>query len=268
MSFTVDLTTQQYEWIVTTFSFAIGVMGIASLFFFSQRTEVLPRYRASIMILSLTSAIATYNYVRLYSAWREAAVAVDGLVMRTGAPYNDCFRYADWLTTVPLLLVAFVSVLDLPLRQVRMRSILLGLLGIEMIVLGYFGQTATNAETRWLWFGFGMIPFMIIQFQLYGTLGKTINKQPPGARLAIRMARLGLTLSWPIYAIVYVLPLLGLSGPTVFVGIQIGYAVADIMAKAFYGTLIWMAAMDKSGVRTELPEWQPASARSLVKQIG
>ena len=268
MSFTVDLTTQQYEWIVTTFSFAIGVMGIASLFFFSQRKEVLPRYRVSIIILSLISAVATFNYVMIYLSWREAAVVTNDSVMRTGVPYNDIYRYADWLTTVPLLLVAFVCVLDLPLRQVRMRSILLGLLGAEMVVLGYFGQVATSAEARWLWFGIGMIPFMIIQFQLYGTLGKVIDKQPSGARLAIKMARLGFTLFWPIYAIVYVLPLLGLTGPTVFVGIQIGYAVADIASKAFYGTLIWMAAMDKSGVRTELPEWQPASARSLTNPIG
>ena len=268
MSFTVDLTTQQYEWIVTTFLFAIGVMGVASLFFFSQRKEVLPRYRVSIMLLGLIGAIATFNYVMIYLSWREAAIITGDVVMRTGVPYNDIHRYADWLTTVPLLLVAFVCVLDLPLRQVRMRSILLGMLGAEMVVLGYFGQMATTAEARWLWFGMGMIPFLIIQIQLYGTLGKAINKQPPGARLAIKMARLGFTLFWPVYAVVYVLPLVGLAGPTVFVGIQIGYAVADIASKALYGTLIWMAAVDKSGVRAEPPEWQPASARSLTKQIG
>ena len=190
---------------------------------------------------------------------------MDGVVTRTGTPYSDAFRYADWLTTVPLLLVAFVCVLDLPLRQIRMRSLLLGLLGAEMIALGYFGQVATNAETRWVWFGIGMVPFLIIQVQLYGSLGKAVNEQPAAARQAVRMARLGLSLSWPIYAVVYVLPLLGLSGPFVFVGIQVGYAIADIMAKAFYGTLIWMAAVEKSGSRVEAPAWQPASARTLGK---
>ena len=67
MSLTVDLTSQQYELIVMVFSFAMGAMGISSVFFFSQRGEVLPRYRVSITLLSLVSAIAAYNYYRLYT---------------------------------------------------------------------------------------------------------------------------------------------------------------------------------------------------------
>ena len=68
-------------------------------------------------------------------------------------------------------------------------------------------------------------------------------------------------LSWPIYAIVYVLPLLGFKGSFVFVGIQAGYAFADISAKALYGVLIWTAASAKSSPRAESSVWHPASAR-------
>jgi bacteriorhodopsin len=259
----LGLSSDQFDLIGTVFSLAIGVMGIAGLFFFLQRSEVLPRYRTSMTLLCLVSVIATYNYVRLYSSWHESFVVLNGVITSTGVPYNDTFRYADWLTTVPLLLVAFVSVLDLPARLIRLRSTVLALLGAEMIALGYFGQVATNIETRWVWFGVGMIPFIIIMVQLYSNLGKAIEAEPAGARAAIKLARLGLLLSWPIYAIVYVLPLIGLKGSTVFVGIQVGYAVADITAKAFYGLFIWRAATAKSAPDIEIPVWQPASARSV-----
>ncbi len=257
----INLTGQQHELIMVVFSFAAGVMAISSIFFFSQRSEVLPRYRVSITLLSLVSLVAAYYYLRLYQAWREAAVVVDGVVSRTGVPYHDAYRYADWLTTVPLLLIAFACVLDLPPSQAKSRSLKLALLGAVMIALGYFGQVATTVETRWAWFCAGLVPYLFIQIQLYGALGRVIDDQPPAARMPIRMARLGLALSWPIYAVVYVLPLLDLSGPVVFVGIQVGYAAADIIAKAFYGILIWMAAVEKSGVRLETMNWQSASIR-------
>ena len=258
----INLTSQQYELILMVFSFATGVMGISSIFFFSQRTEVLPRYRVSMTLLSLVSLVAAYNYLRLYQAWREAAVVIDGIVSRTGAPYHDAYRYADWLTTVPLLLISFVCVLDLPRRQARSRGLSLALLGAVMVVFGYLGQGVTTVEMRWVWFCAGLIPFLIIQVQLYDALGGVISEQPPGARLTIKMARLGLSLSWPIYAAVYVLPLLDLSGPVVFLGIQVGYAAADIASKAFYGILIWLAAVEKSGPRLEALNWQSAPVQS------
>ena len=207
--------------------------------------------------------VATYNYARIYVSWHDAFAVVNGAVTSTGVPYTDTFRYADWLITVPLLLVAFVTVLDLPPRQIRLRSIILALLGAEMIAVGYPGQIATSIETRWLWFGVGMIPFVIILIQLFGSLGNAIEAEPAEGRTAIRLARLGLVLSWPVYAVVYVLPLLGFKGSFVFVGIQVGYALADISAKALYGVLIWSAASAKSARRAESSTWQPASARSV-----
>ena len=259
----LGLSLEQFDMIGMIFSTAIGVMGVAALFFFLQRSEVLPRYRMSVTLLCLVSVVATYNYVRLFSGWHESFAVMNGLVVSTGVPYVDAYRYADWLITVPLLLVSFVCVLDLPGRQIRLRSTVLALLGAEMIALGYPGQIATDVETRWVWFGVGMIPFLIILIQLYSGLRKTVEAEPAGARAAIKLARLGLLLSWPIYAIAYVLPLLGLKGSTVFVGVQAGYAVADITAKAFYGLSIWRAASAKSAPEPDIAAWLPASSRSV-----
>ena len=263
VALTLDLSVDQFELVGTVFSFAIGLMGIASLFFLLQRSEVAARYRMPVTLLCLISVVATYNYVRIYMSWHDAFAVVNGVVTSTGVPYNDTFRYADWLITVPLLLVAFVTVLDLPPRQVRLRAGILALLGAEMIALGYPGQIATNVEARWLWFGVGMIPFAIILIQLYGSLGQAVNAEPVEGRTAVKLARLGLVLSWPIYAVVYVLPLLGFKGSFVFVGIQAGYAFADISAKALYGVLIWTAAAAKSAPRAGSSAWHPASVRAV-----
>ncbi len=60
-----------------------------------------------------------------------------------GGFYNDIVRYADWLLTVPLLVIALILVLDMPARQARLRCLVLGVQAAEMILLGYAGQIST-----------------------------------------------------------------------------------------------------------------------------
>ena len=55
-----------------------------------------------------------------------------------------------------------------------------------------------------------------------------------------------LLLSWGVYPIAYILPLLNISGADAWVGKQIGYSVADIVAKAIYGLIIFSVARTKS----------------------
>ena len=45
--------------------------------------------------------------------------------------------------------------------------------------------------------------------------------------------------------------MLGVSGVTATAGEQIGYSVADVVAKAVFGVLIWAIAAEKSKVESE-----------------
>ncbi len=258
-----ELSLNQYNLIVTILSLAVGAMGVAAVFFFAQRSEVLPRYRLSLTLLSLVGLISAYNYYRLYETWQASFVIVNGVVRSTGVPYTDIFRYADWLLTVPLLLTAFVFVLDLSARQARLRSGVLVMLSVEMLALGYPGQIASNIETRWLWWGAAMMPFFIIFYQLYVGLAKTLNAEPMEARTLAKAARLVTVSTWSVYPVLFVLPLLGFTGSTMFIATEAGYAAADIMSKALVGVLICMAATSKSALRVEASGLSSAALRGM-----
>jgi len=50
---------------------------------------------------------------------------------------------------------------------------------------------------------------------------------------------------------VYIIKNVGLAGPTATMYEQIGYSVADVMAKAVFGVLIWAIANEKSRLEGE-----------------
>ena len=258
-----ELSLNQYNLIVTVFSLAIGALGIAGVFFFAQRSDVLPRYRLSLTLLGLVGLVGACNYYRLLESWQASFVIANGVVKSTGVPYNDIVRYADLLLTVPLLLTAFVFVLDLPARQARLRSGVLVMLSVEMLALRYPAQMTSSIETRWLWWGAAMVPFFIIFYQLYVGLAKTLNAEPTEARTLTKAARLVTIATWSVYPAMSVLPLLGFTGSTISVATEVGYAAADVMSKALVGVLICMAATSKSALRVEVSGLSSAALRGM-----
>lgn len=211
-------------------------------------------------LLGLVTMAATYSYVRLLDKWTQSFSVVNGIVQSTGLTYDDTYRYADWLLTVPLLLVAFVLSLDLPPKQARSRSIIFALLAVDMIATGYPGQIATTADARWFWWAVSMLPYTLIILQFYVGLAPAIRRQPAQARSLVISARSLTVLVWCFYPVVYALPLLEIGGTNAFIGIQIGYAAADIMAKAGYGVVLYMVVLRKSQL-TEQSMLPPSDAQ-------
>jgi len=52
--------------------------------------------------------------------------------------------------------------------------------------------------------------------------------------------------SWLTYPGVYIIKMVGISGASATCAEQIGYSIADIVAKAVFGVLIWAIAAAKS----------------------
>ncbi len=71
--------------------------------------------------------------------------------------------------------------------------------------------------------------------------------QPP---LTIKSARLLTFASWGFYPIVYMAPYANISGPDAETTIQLGYTLADLIAKAVVGILIYNIAVRKSALET------------------
>ena len=83
--------------------------------------------------------IATYHYFRIFNSWNDAfdvkfdAKENDYAVQLTGAPFNDAYRYVDWLLTVPLLLIELILVMGLPAEETASKAWSLGVASAMMV---------------------------------------------------------------------------------------------------------------------------------------
>jgi len=236
----------QYELVYNAFSFTIAVMGAATVFFFLSRSQVSPVYRTALTITGIVTMIAGYHYFRIFQSWESAFVIADGQVRLSGIKFNDAYRYVDWLLTVPLLLIELILVMRLSAEETMSKSVKLGLLAALMVILGYPGEISGDSGSRWMWWALAMIPFLIIVYDLFIGLRNSIASQHPTARGLVSTARWVVVISWCFYPVVYVFPMIGFSGGSAATAVQVGYTIADIVAKAMFGVLIYLIAARKS----------------------
>ncbi len=248
-----NLSSMQYMLVYNTFSFTIAAMFASFIFFIAARSQVGEKYRPALLISSLVVAIACYHYFRILNSWEAAFTLTNGEYVPSGKPFNDAYRYVDWMLTVPLLLVELIAVLALPKKD---REGLFGKLAIAaflMIILGYPGELTTEIVPRAIWGTLSSIPFVYILWVLWGKLGAALSSQPPHAQVLMKNIRLLLLFTWGFYPITYMFPMFGISAQSSVVGVQIGYAIADVLAKAFYGVMIYWIAFAKSEADGSLP---------------
>ena len=241
-----DLTAGQFSLVYNAFSFTFATMAAATLFLWISRSQVGPSYKTALTISGLVTAIAAYHYFRIFESWNAAYSLADGVVTTSHVGFNDAYRYVDWLLTVPLLLVELVLVMRLSEGETMSKALRLGSAAALMVALGYPGEIAGDNTTRAIWGTLSAIPFAYVMFELFKGLGDSIARQPDNVRELVKKARLLTFASWGFYPIVYMIPYTNLSGGTVVTGVQIGYTIADIVAKAGVGVLIYIIAVRKS----------------------
>ena len=253
-----DLSVFQYNMVDNIFSMTVATMGAAALFLFMSRSSVDEEYRPALMISGLVVTIACYHYFMIRHSWQDAYALAGTSYKGSGAAFNDFYRYADWILTVPLLMVELVSVLRL--EKVKAASLLTRLViaAALMIALGYPGEVISSPEgwsMRVVWGVLSSIPFFYILYVLWVELTNSLASQPLAARRLIEIARLVLLITWAVYPIAYAMggtiPALtakagGAVDGTGIVGLQVGYAIADMTAKAGFGILIYFIARAKS----------------------
>merc|ERR1712113_633641 len=103
--------------------------------------------------------------------------------------------------------------------------------------------------------GFAMIPFLYVVQQLAVGLSAATDKLATthGESVAALTgyARWLTIISWLTYPFGYIIKMLGIPGVAATAGEQIGYSVADVVAKAVFGVLIWAIAAEKSKLEEE-----------------
>ena len=249
MSSVVDtLSNSQFQTVYNVFSFALASMLFTALFLLVSQGRVLPRYRQAIVVSATVCGIAAYHYIRIFNSFNEAyvATAVGGDYTLTPFGFNEAYRYVDWLLTVPLLLLETVAVLALPKAT---RASLLGKLipaSILMIVLGYPGEVAAETLPKMVWGALSTLPFLYILYVLFVELTKSLDRQPPEVAATVGRLRILLIATWGVYPISYLFPVFGIDGSDAFVLRQVGYSIADVLAKCLYGLVIYKIARMKS----------------------
>jgi len=241
----------QWSLVYNALSFGIAGMGCATIFFWLQLPNVSKPYRTALTITGLVTAIATYHYVRIFNSWVDAFTVGnlnggDYTVKLSGAPFNDAYRYVDWLLTVPLLLIELILVMKLPKAETVKLSWSLGVASAVMVALGYPGEIQENLAVRWFWWTMAMIPFCYVVMTLVGGLNDATAKQPDSVKGLVVMARYLTVISWLTYPGVYIIKSMGLAGNVATTYEQVGYSIADVVAKAVFGVLIWAIAAGKS----------------------
>lgn len=241
-----SLSLGQYAFVGNAFSFGLAVMAATTIFLWLMRSEVAPAYRMAITITGLVTAVAAYHYLQIMMSWSAAADVSSGEVVATGEPFNQAYRYVDWLLTVPLLLVELILVMKLTQSETWRKSLTLGGAAALMIILGYPGEVAESLGPRFIFWILSMIPFLYILYQLVIGLNDSIAKQPENVQKLIQYAIYLVIVSWAFYPIVYLFPAVGLTGGAAVTAVEVGYTVADIVAKAVFGLFIFVIAVRKT----------------------
>lgn len=257
-----DLTIAQFDLVYNLFSFTFATMFAAFIFFVLVRSQLAPQYRGAMIMSALVVAIAGYHYLRIFESWDAAYTLEGGVYVASGALFNDAYRYIDWLLTVPLLVAELIFVIN-PRNRGRL-TFTLATAAALMVILGYPGEIATDTATRALWGFLSTLPFLYIVWRLFGGLGDAMAEQPERVRVLIRNTRLLLLATWGFYPIVYLLPILGVTGASAVVAIQVGYCIADVAAKAGYGLMIYAIANEKS----KAAGWQYTANAQAVPAAG
>merc|ERR1711879_682253 len=113
----------QYQAVYNVLSFALASMMATTMYLWFRSFAVADKYKSAVIISGLVTFIAAYHYIRIFNSWVDAFHYSPGTVTGgalditnptlTGIPFNDAYRYMDWLLTVPLLLIGILLVMRL-----------------------------------------------------------------------------------------------------------------------------------------------------------
>merc|ERR1712151_716658 len=246
----------QYQAVYNCLSFALASMMATTMYLWFRATAVKDQYKSAVIISGLVTFIAAYHYIRIFNSWVDAYTYeykghTQGKGPKlTGVPFNDAYRYMDWLLTVPLLLIEILLVMKLDSDTFDSKAWVLGVGSALMIVSGYYGELVITGQflwVRWLCWCVSMCFFLYIVYELLvGLAAATASEADSSIAAKIKVAQVMTVISWCTYPVVYLFPMLGFKAATAVVSIQLGYCVSDIISKCGVGIVIYQISSAKS----------------------
>lgn len=216
-------------------SFGTAVMLGAFVYFLTQIKSVAKQYQSGVAVSAVVVGIAGYHYYRMWQGWSVGEM-------------NEGYRYADWLITVPLLVIELLIVLGVTSdrRKALMKTLVPAT--VLMIGLGYPGEVASSDGTKWIFWILSMLPFIYILYTLAGELKAAGVRETGPVAASISAATKILLVTWLVYPIGYLFPVIfDATNDGAETARQLAYTVADITAKALFGLMILNIAKARSG---------------------
>jgi bacteriorhodopsin len=226
----VMLTGNEYLLVYNVFSLVVASMFAAFVYFLMNSSQVAKQYRNAVVVSAIVVGIAGYHYFRIFTGWADGQ-------------FNEGYRYADWLLTVPLLLIELLIVLGITSEKRRPLTIRLVVAAVLMIALGYPGEVSGSDSTKWIFWALAMLPFLYILVTLYQEITAATKRESAGVAKALRLALVLLLVAWLVYPVAYLFPIIfGEDSAMAETVRQVGYSVADLLAKPVYGLAILAVA--------------------------
>merc|ERR1719440_2695078 len=211
----------QFGLVYNILSFSLASMMATTIFLWMRVPAVKDCYASALIISGEVTFIAAYHYLRIFNSWVESyeykpntSGTVEDPVL-TGVPFNDAYRYMDWLLTVPLLLIEIVFVMKLSDADTIKKSVNLGVASGLMICIAYPGELVVegNLGVRWLYWALAICPFLYVVYELLVGMAEATNAESdPVTKSLIQRAQYWTVVSWLTYPVVYVFPMIGFSG--------------------------------------------------------
>lgn len=250
-SLMLEMTDGQWSTTFNIFSFGLISMLACTVFTLVSQSRVLPKYRPALVMSSMVTLIAGYHYWRIFNSFEESTENGMVKIGSSEGAFNEAYRYVDWILTVPLLLVEVIAVLAL--ARGASKSLMTRLIpaSAAMIALGYPGEISTVISEKVIWGSLSTLPFLYILYVLFVELSKSLGNQPDGVAATVGRLRLLLIGTWGVYPLSYLIPMI-ITNPTMeqaaglFTARQVGYTVADVLAKCVFGLTIYKIARMKS----------------------
>jgi sensory rhodopsin len=220
------------------FTFFIGTMAMfaASVFFFFERSNVDGKWKTSMLISGLITAIACVHYFYMRDYWIE-----------TGTSPTE-FRYIDWILTVPLMCVEFYLILK---AFGATQTLLWKMIGYSLIMLvaGYLGETVYR-ESSAIWGAISTLGYIGIVYEVWMGSAKKLagNSNDPILQKAFKTLGWFVLVGWAIYPIGYMaIETDGLLRNVLSTSsLDLIYNIGDAVNKIGFGLVIYSLAIESS----------------------
>lgn len=234
-----------------TFFFGMFALFGAAVFFFLERENVPRSWHTNVTLAGIVCMVAGLNYYYM-----------QGMYLTTGLT-PTCFRYADWLLTVPLMCTQFYLLMrTVGAKLGSLCRLLLG--GIWMITFGYIGETR---DARWsiLWGAVSTLGYLLILYEVwFGSLAKLADKALDEEVIgAFTYLSYFILIGWAVYPLGYMTQPSNVFG-TLHLNRNLVYNFGDVFNKLGFGIVIYTMARKAAQLKKSRRQQAQRQLETLV----